>query len=233
MSKIIQRISIALMLIGILGSFIFVNQIQAQAPHIYIKNSMRFDEKLKIPIAIYNVDSRQYSGTPEQIARQYLLEHKQLLGMAENLSDLELIEVKNSPAGHHVGFRQVYHDIPVMRSEIVVSMNHQNYITMVINGHKPGISVNTTPAIEKSQALQLAKQTIGAENAAEIFPSQVELMVYQDSTHVFHLVWKAFVFPDEPDGEWLIISHIIEVKTVLKKSIFTILLINRGDMQEL
>src|SRR3989304_8509891 len=124
MFKSIRMTAVVFVLTGLFAGCLFLSQIYAQAHQ--IQNNMRIDEQTGVPVAIYNVKSRQYSGTPEQIARQYLLENKPLLGMVENLTDLELIEVKESPAGHHVGFKQVYQGVPVMRSEMVISINHQN-----------------------------------------------------------------------------------------------------------
>lgn len=151
MLRKIQRTKLALVLISFFVGSAFV---YAQAPFVNLQNNMRIDEKTGVPAAIYNVQSKQYSGSPEQIARQYLNENSALLKMKKNLEDMEIIEVKKSPAGHHVGFRQVYRSIPVMRSEMVISINHQNRISMVINGHKPDISVNTAPTIGKRPGIR-------------------------------------------------------------------------------
>jgi len=179
--------------------------IYAQTNLIGLQNEVRFDEKTKLPAALYNVNSRQYSGTPEEVAREYLLENKLLFKLKDNLDDLKITEVKDSPAGRHVGFIQNYKGIPVMRSEIVVSINRQNRISMVVNGYKPNISINTIPSIVKNQAILLAKQAIGAVNSKEVSPSKAELMVYEDSVNTFHLVWKFFIFPLEQGGEWLVV----------------------------
>ncbi len=189
----------------LLNNTAFLCKVQAQLPFVNMQNNMRIDEYSGLPVAIYNVNSPQYSGTPKQIATQYLLDNNALLGLEENLSDLELIEIKDSPAGHHVGFQQMYQDVPVMRSLTVISINNQNSISMVVNGHKPDISVNIIPTIQEDQALQFAKQAIGTENAYDIFPPVTNLMVYEDSTHFFHLIWKSLIFPSEPQGEWLVI----------------------------
>jgi tetratricopeptide (TPR) repeat protein len=42
-------------------------------------------------------------------------------------------------------------------------------------------------------------------NSKEVSPSKAELMVYEDSVNVFHLVWKFFIFPLEQGGEWLVV----------------------------
>lgn len=190
--------------------------IYAQLKQIDLQNSIRYNEKTNLPIAIYNVNSHQYSGKPEEIARQYLLENKTLFKLKDNLDDIQITKVKQSPAGYHVGFIQNYKSIPVMRSETVVSINRQNRISMVVNGYKPNISVNTNPGVNKEQALQLAKQAVGAINSKEVFPSKTELMVYEDSLNVFHLVWKFIISPLEQGGEWLVVVDVHSGKILEK-----------------
>jgi len=194
----IQKTVAQLLLINL---FICSAFVYAQIPFVNMQNNMRIDEKTGVPAAIYNVQSKQYNGTPAQIARQYLEENSALLKMEKNLEDLELIKVTKSPAGFHVSFRQVYQSIPVMRSDMVISINHQNRVTMVINGHKPDISVNTTPSISKTQALELARPSVGAQRTEDIFPPRLDLMVYEDSTYMFHLIWKTHVSPSDEEAE--------------------------------
>lgn len=101
----IKKTAVVLVLMNLFVCSVFV---YAQAPFINLKNNMRIDEKTGVPAAIYNVQSKQYSGTPEQIARQYLNENSALLKMEKNLEDIELIKIKKSPAGHHVGLSRYY-----------------------------------------------------------------------------------------------------------------------------
>jgi Zn-dependent metalloprotease len=133
--------------------------------------------------------------------------------MTENLVDLELLEVKESPAGYHVGFRQVYEKIPVWRSEIVVSINHQNRAVMVINGYKPNISINNIPTINQEKVLQLAKKELKITKEEFFEPPTAELLVFPDSVSHLHLVWHVKMYPLNPDGAWrlMIDAHSGEV----------------------
>ena len=159
----------------------------------YLAGNMRISKHTGLAVAIYGVNSRQYSGTKEQIARKYLLDNKILLGMLDNLADLELIEVNKSPAGHHVGFRQLYHSIPVWRSEMVISINKENRVVMVVNHHKLGISISTTPTLSKAQGLELAKRAVDVQKEEFLYPPTAELIIYRDNDHEFHLSWHAII----------------------------------------
>jgi hypothetical protein len=168
-------------------------------------SEIRYDEKTGRAVALYNVNSRPYSGSPEEIARSFLLENRALFQLKDDLDDLAVRRVKSSPAGYHVGLTQSYHGIPVFRSETVVSINSQNRVSMVVSGYRPDISVVTNPGIDQTQALNLAKQSIGASTSRELFPSKTGLAVYQDSTAQFHLAWKILVAPLEAGGSYLIL----------------------------
>lgn len=88
----------------VLFTFIIANNTFAQQELTDVQNNIRYNKKTNLPAAIYNVNSRQYSGTPEEIARQYLFENKTLFGLKDNLDDIKIEEVKVSPSGKHVGF---------------------------------------------------------------------------------------------------------------------------------
>mgnify|MGYP000008675845 FL=1 len=92
-----------------------------------------------------------------------------------------------------------------MRSETVVSVNHENRVSMVINGHKPYISTSTVPSIGKNHAVEIAKEYADATNAEDTFPPKVDLMIYEDSVRIFHLVWKVLLYTSNKDAEWLVI----------------------------
>ena len=148
-------------------------------------------------------------------------ENKILLGLKDNLDDLKITKVKESPAGHHVGFIQNYKGVSVMRSAMVVSINHQNKISMIVSGYKPNIQVDIVPSIDKGQVLLLAKKAIDAINSKEVFPSKAELMVYEDSVNTFHLVWKLLIFPLERGGEWLAVID-AHSGNILEKLIYSL-----------
>ncbi len=133
---------------GLLPAIVLISLIHAQSPPDDFTGSMRLDEHTGLPAALYNVNSRVYSGSPREIAEAFLSENHILLGTPEELTDLVYRENRGSPAGHHVSFSQVYQGIPVMRSGTVVSINHKNRVSMVINGFKPYIEVNTTTSIQ-------------------------------------------------------------------------------------
>lgn len=67
---------------------------------------IHWNEYTDVPIALYNGVSKSYVGTPEKIARQFLLDNRNLFSMKENLSDLKYKYTKTNRGVHHVTFYQ-------------------------------------------------------------------------------------------------------------------------------
>lgn len=202
-------------------AFIIYTQLYGQSEYFNQPNKMRIDSKTGIPKAIYNVISRKYSGSPLDIAKQYLIENKDLFKLEKDLIDLKSLEVKKSPAGHHISFMQYYKNIPVFGSETVISINNNNQISMVINGYTPNISVNVTPSITAEEATLLAHLSVNAQISKEKINIPVsELIVYEDSVSTFHLCWKVFVKSMNPFGEWIIYVDAHEREVISKFNSF-------------
>lgn len=178
--------------------------IQAQQIDFRTENQIRMDEKKALVRVISNIKSRRYSGTPEEIGKAFLAENSHLFRLNSNLSDMKVTKIIQSPAGYHVSFCQMYDGIPVMNSGTVVSINHENRISMVSNGYKPDIKVSTTPLIENSWASELARQAIQISNREKLFPTHNKLVIYEDSNGKYHLGWKVQASFVE-NGTWMVV----------------------------
>lgn len=188
--------------------------IYAQSNSSGLQNNIRYNEKTKLPKALYNVNSRQYSGSPSDIVREYLLENKQIFKLKDNLADFKIERIQTSPAGYHVGLRQEYDGIPVMGSESVVSINHENRISMVVNGYKPDINLNTKPNIVENEASRLAKSAVSNLTDKELLTTKADLVIYQDTTLAFKLTWKVAVQSSDRLNEYLILIDAHDGKTL-------------------
>ncbi len=197
---------------------------QNQEKFIY-KDNMRINAKTNIPVAIYDIDSKIYQGNPENIAKTYLLENKKLLKMKDDLQDLEFGETKKSPAGSHVSFNQKYKGFPVFRSDIVVSINNENRVTMVMNGYMPDITIpSTQPSVISSSAIKSVKDRIKVNEKSFNMQPKTELFVFQDSLDTYHLAWKVNFISHDPRGDWqafvdAITGEIISVEDISFRSV--------------
>jgi Zn-dependent metalloprotease len=192
---------LAQIVIVLLGIVTTLGQSHGQEKFVY-QNNQRINKRTNVVAAWYDVNSRVYQGTPEQIARQFLDENRHKFGIAD-LADLEFKEIIKSPAGHHVAFRQRYRGIPVFRSETVVSINHENQISMVINGHAPDIKIpNTTPRVAQSAAMSAVAARLQVDPKTFIKPPSAVLTIYSDSLETHHLAWKVSLIAGKPRGSW-------------------------------
>lgn len=204
MASIIARTRLVHVL-GFLLSIFIATVLFSQARYINAPDRIRKDQVTGVPRAIYNINSPEYTGTPRQIATAFLQDYAVDFQMHSDLSDLEITEVKTSPAGHHVVFEQQVGDIPVLHANTVVSVNRANQVSMVINNYNSGISVNEIPALSASAATTVARQSLGSTSPEKHNSPKSRLAIYRDSTRAFHLVYEVFIFCTNPFEEWIIL----------------------------
>jgi Zn-dependent metalloprotease len=166
------------------------------------RGNTRVNIKTGITEAMYNINSHVYTGTPEEIAKQFLNENKDTLGIS-NITDLKHLETIKNPAGKHVGFLQTYNGIPVFGSETVVSINNENRVTMVVNGNNPIKNIKGTVAgISKELAISKAITILNAEEKTFVMKPEAELYIYRDSLDNYFLTWKINFIAQKPQGDW-------------------------------
>lgn len=183
------------------------------------KDNFRINTKTQVAEVMYSTNQTVYKGMPEEVARQFLSDNKTIFGI-NNISDLKLIEVIESPGGNHVGFIQTYKGIPIFGSETVVSINNNNQVEIVTNGCLPIIAFkNTSPNIDKEKAISNAKLQIKLIEQTLVAKPKCELYVYPDSNYKMHLVWKVNLTTSEPSGDWQIIVDANSGKVMESKDI--------------
>jgi hypothetical protein len=106
----------------------------------------RWDDVDGVPRELYHVNYGPMSSTPEAMARTFLTSSRARFKMTEGLVDLQTAATRESPAGHHVRFDQYYQGIPVYKSDVVVTIDRNNFVTFVSNNYRPGIVVPGTQA---------------------------------------------------------------------------------------
>lgn len=195
-----KRSFFIVMLVYLALPFIWIN---AQNSLVNYNNIIRTNKKGLIR-SIYNVDSKKYQGTAEDIARKYLNEYKNLFGLTDNLLDLRIVDYKTSPGGKHICFRQYYKDIEVLNSEIVVSINNKSKVSMVLNGYKPIQYLEVNPRVNRMDALNLA---ILAGNFSEpnIIEKKSKIVIYSDDNMNCHLAWMFYLSCASNLNEYLVI----------------------------
>ena len=131
--------------------FLLLANIMFAQKYTNLKNIQRKDKKGNV-CAIYNIDSPQYLGEPNEVAEKFLKDNKNIWGFYSDLKDLKFICAKENNRTNHVLFKQIYNGMEIAGSEIVVSINNQNSVTMVVCGYQPNLKIKTVPKITSAYA---------------------------------------------------------------------------------
>jgi len=169
------------------------------------RDNLRVNTITNVAEVMYSTDKKVYTGSAEEVARQFLQENKDIFGITK-ISDLKLLEVIESPGGKHAGFIQIYKGIPVYGSETIVSINDKNQVETVANGCIPIDDKTSTIAnITKDDAISNAKLKIKLNKQTLAAEPKVELYILPDSLYQIHLIWKINFSASEPKGTWEIL----------------------------
>lgn len=141
------------------------------------------------------------SGSPEEMARTYLRANRESLRMKNDLADIALSQVQQSPAGYHVRFYQTIAGIPVHQSELVISIDRKNYVEFFMSNYKSNLTIETTvPLLDESAAVAIARRFLGVIGDLH-GEQQVNLMI-KDIEGRAHLSYRVVLPAFEPRGDW-------------------------------
>ena len=114
-------------------------------------------------VAMGNLRYAVDAGTPEQMARQFLVEHASALGLRDaQASDLRLHAVRRGLSGTTVRFHQVVGDLPVYRGELAVTYNHEGEVRTVASSYRTRAEMPTSAqSISVAEAESIALTYLG------------------------------------------------------------------------
>jgi len=165
----------------------------------------------------YNEKAAGYTGSSEEIARQYLREHNREFGIDKPEETLRVLKTSSTPGGAHVLFNQVISGIPVYASRVVVTLNRKEEVTFIANEYRHNISMNTIrPGIASVDAVQIAKTYLKI-NGDLLGKESSELVLFESADNGARLSWMVSIPATEPHGDWEVIvdavtGEILQVK---------------------
>ncbi len=167
------------------------------------KDNARVNIETGFPIALYNVNYAATGNTPEEMTINYLKANAAQFGLSyPNLDDLKHHHTRTTNMGHVVRYRQQYEGLAVNKSELTVTLDHQDNVTFVMNSYQPGISIkDIQPKFSASTALSMARDYINI--GGKIKYEHTELMVYSNRGES-RLAYKVNLGADQPLGDWYV-----------------------------
>jgi subtilisin-like proprotein convertase family protein len=158
-----------------------------------------------VPRTLFQVGYPVKAADPEAMARQYLRENAGVLRLSNaNLSDLATRATRPTPAGVVVRFEQRVKGVPVLASDIAVTIDKSNRVTYVANGYEPGVDVaSVTPTVLASAARAVALDRIGVRGPISWESSRL-VVVPEGKTS--RLAWEIRIEPNNaPNGDWQVL----------------------------
>jgi hypothetical protein len=122
--------------------------------------------------------------------------------MKSDVGDMKLLRVTESPMGYHVNYVQQYQNVPIFRSNTVVTIDRAtNKVVFYASGYKPDVTVPTAhPSISPELAFDLASGYLHATRIDKEFAS-TELMIYAEKDQP-RLSYRVAFPSHEPSGDW-------------------------------
>jgi subtilisin-like proprotein convertase family protein len=162
---------------------------------------------------LYHPQFKSRFTEPEQIASNYLEQEGSSLGV--QAGELTLLSAKESLAGHHFRYQQVWHGIPVFSRQVLINIGNEGEIISVISDFKPIADVATIPAITSERAIYVAQTELAAKNL-DGEPSG-ELVVYADGESPA-LCWMVSFVANQPLGDWQVFVNALSGEILAKKN---------------
>ncbi|MGI0014524.1 MAG: M36 family metallopeptidase, partial [Nitrososphaera sp.] len=163
---------------------------------------MRWSKKTGTPASVLGLPIEISQASPQEVARQFLLQHRVMFKMKEGLSDLDVKKVEERLRATHVVFQQSFQDIPVEGAVYAVHMTKDKKIYLANGEYFDDLQVSSlTPAITLTAAIDVAQNDLGATLILRDIPTG-ELVILPYGPE-FRLSWKVTIRAKEPSGEWL------------------------------
>jgi Zn-dependent metalloprotease len=163
---------------------------------------IRWNSRTGSPRSVRGILTEPTEGSAQEIAHQFLAENKDLFGIREGISDLQYVQTTERRGIRHVKFRQVYHNLSVFGSELIVHIDQADRVQMVNGEYCPGIEVDTTTdPISKTKAIDAVLAVLEVEGSP---PSnvQVELVVFPQGES-YCRAYKVMLNTSVPLGNWV------------------------------
>lgn len=173
--------------------------------------TLRWNSETGTPAAIYDHETIPYSGTAEEIARDFLSDNRSIFKMSVSLDELVVKKIIESSGLTHVRFNQTYQGIDVHSGEYFVHFDSQGRIYMANGRYFPNLSLSVSPTITNTEAISYAVTNLDIDGTT-IDSSFTELVIYPTNGQAI-LAWKV-VLRAIPSGVWMCFIDALDGQTV-------------------
>jgi len=166
--------------------------------------SAYFDKKSGWVKLLTGGPSKRYENGPEAVAMGFLKDAHAVLGLKEDLSDIRVEKVDQTPVRNHVRFRQTYRGIPIMGVQVLVHSNPEGQVTMVQNETLQDLQLANQDRISEATATKVAQDDLYATLGQGVVLSAAKAekwIALHKGKHYY--VWRVTVPTRNPPGFWV------------------------------
>lgn len=155
------------------------------------KLRVTWHKRTEIPRRIKGKLSETMEGEPEEIARTFLSERKELFGVSDADKEFVLRRVDGDRRGvNHVRLIQHYKGIPVFAGELVIHIDKKNVVIGVHGEYQPDIELNVEPSISKETAIENAREHAKSKTGEILVEPELRIFTRKDNPI---LVWQFII----------------------------------------
>ncbi len=162
---------------------------------------IKWDDKTGAPLRLKGVLARNEHKDPVNAALDFLDGNKGLFLLESVQKEMLLKRVDTDRIGtRHVRMQQVYKDLPVFGSEVIVHIDANNNVKGTTGKLTPGIKLPEKPKIKDEEALKIVLSD-DRNNSKQRLHAEPALMVLSQFIETPHLVWHVTVNGIDKDLE--------------------------------
>ncbi len=153
----------------------------------------------------------------ESGARRFLRAHAETLGLHQELTSLETVDVQHGLAGTRTLFDQQLAGLPVHDARITVNQNADGTVTNVYSTHRTlDAAPSSVPSLSAAQAELVARDA--AATTSLRMPSKIEPVWFPTSNSEVRLAWRLTVYSAEPLGDFLTLVDDASAKVLFQEN---------------
>ena len=156
------------------------------------------------PKQIWGFRSRTISGSPRDIAKEFLKTNSELLGIPAELEGLRYRKTIRSLGAQHVIFQQIHQRIPLHRAYVTVHIANSGEVYMAKNRAMPLAMLPSKQPVKISmdEAIVRAKQALPSRSRNAKL-QQIEMRWFPNEDKLA-IAWRVRLARTEPREEWII-----------------------------
>ncbi len=224
MSNISKNTPRILILILLCYVTVFIHPVFGQKPQESNPYQRGFaPSELNLRSAKYNIDGEsgliryvysklpgEWQGAPATAAQNFLKSYGPNFGVSDPENMLDLQKVHYSPSASHVIYSQHLNEIPVYRSDLVITLNAAGEVIFIANSLKMNPRPqNFSPQLSTNDALGLARAHIKVQGIYYTDP-EVQLVILVTGENKAQLSYCVRIATDNPRGDWEILVDAID-----------------------